>query len=117
MFGGYFLSAISFFLLLSGPNLPIQVVLFSSALGFVFFSAGPLFLLNVDLFPKHCSAALGVFISFGALAQFLSPALIGIFREVTGNFLSSLFLTGSIAFIGAMISILFVRPVKILDEH
>jgi sugar phosphate permease len=112
MFASYFCASASFFLLLVIPNLQSQVILFSAALGFVFLSTGPLFLLNVDLFPKHSSAALGIFISFGALAEFTSPAIIGIFREMTGNFLSSLFLTATIALIGSLISLIFIRPDK-----
>lgn len=114
MFAGYFLAALCFFLLLVFSTPTLQILLFSFALGFVFLTAAPLFLLNMDLFPEHCSAAVGIFISFGALAEFLSPALIGLFRHETGSFNSSLFLTGVISLIGALICLLFVKPKNIV---
>ncbi len=113
---GYFLSSICYFLLLGIPNLQFQVLLFSLGLGLAYFSVAPLFLLNIDLYPKHSSAAIGVFISFGAVAQLLSPALIGIFLERSGNFSSSLFLIGIIALMGSIIGLIFIKPDKAIKS-
>ena len=107
---GFFLAAICFLLLGFSQELGFSIFLFSLALGAIFLFQTPLFVINIDLFPRHCSFAIGVTILFASLALILSPAITGKLVSITGDFQWAIHVSAAVSFAAGCIAYFFLKP-------
>jgi nitrate/nitrite transporter NarK len=113
---GFFLAAVCFFLMSYSADFVLNLSLFSLALGFIFLFQTPLFIVNVDLFPRHCSFSLGITIIFASVGIVFSPLVTSKALERTGDFHLALLIAAAVSLASALIAYFFLHPKKSLEH-